>query len=301
MKLFLIQSLRRIALPIFARINPGDITIRHHYTRDPVRLHSFKHKGYWYHGRNRERTTMLLFQRLIGPGDNVIDIGGHIGYMSLLFRRQAGEGHVFAFEPGDNNIPYIRRNLAGHGIELIEKAVGDRTGTARFFLEPLTGQNNSFVQDFDGFRTNRDFAFRGDLPVREVEVEMVRLDDWVRERGLHVDFVKIDVEGFEWNVLQGMQDVLSRMRPRLMVEVQANRPQIFDDLTSMGYLLFSPELEVLKTAERLHYNVFALHREVHRTQIEELGLERRAAEALPLAATRPAAIRAEQAHRPSAS
>ncbi len=44
-------SLRRLAIRILFRINPGDITIRHHHTKDKFRLHSFRHKDYWYHGK----------------------------------------------------------------------------------------------------------------------------------------------------------------------------------------------------------------------------------------------------------
>jgi len=137
--------------------------------------------------------------------------------------------------------------------------------------------------------------------VHEVEVEMVRLDDWVKERGLRIDFIKIDVEGYEWNVLQGMPHVLSTMHPRLMVEVQANRPQIFEYLSSEGYLLFSPELDVLDRPELLHFNVFALHREAHAAQIEALGLDRRSADPALRSSPRATPVCAKQAPRPGTS
>jgi len=276
MNILEVQFLRRLVLPLFARFNPGDVTIKHHHTGERFRLHSFRHKGYWYHGRNRERDSMALFKKLIAPGDTVVEVGGHIGYVSLLFLQLAGEGHVFVFEPGDNNLPYIRRNLEGRGIELIEKAAGDHTGTARFFIESLTGQNNSFVENFDGLRLNRQYAGVGKVDVRTVEVEMVRLDEWAQQRDLHVDFVKIDVEGYEWNVLQGMLGIVRDMRPRLMVEVQRDRKEILDCLTQEGYLLFSSLLLVAERPEHLRSNVFALHREKHCEQIAALGLQRRA-------------------------
>jgi len=276
MKFFESQLVRRILLPILARVNAGDITIRHHHTGDPVRLHSFRHKGYWFHGRNRERSSMELFRQLIKQGDNVVEIGGHIGYMSLFFRHLAGPGHVFVFEPGENNLPYIRRNIKDRGIELIEKGAGDRTGVARFFIESLTGQNNSFIEDFEALQANQRDSFLRDVDVRAVEVEMVRLDDWAKERGIRVDFMKIDVEGFEWSVLQGMLDILGTMRPGLMVEVQREHREIFDLLTHKGYLVFGPTRVLYDAFDQMpaSSNVFALHREAHREPIDALGLHR---------------------------
>lgn len=46
-------TVRKTLLPLFERLNPGDITIRNHRTSDRLKLHSFRHKGYWFHGRRR--------------------------------------------------------------------------------------------------------------------------------------------------------------------------------------------------------------------------------------------------------
>ena len=106
-------SLRRLAIRILNRVNPGDITIRHPYTKERFRLHSFRHKDYWYHGKSREEHSMHLFSELISPGDLVIDIGGHIGYISSYFAGLVGpKGQVIVFEPGSNNLPYLRKNVA---------------------------------------------------------------------------------------------------------------------------------------------------------------------------------------------
>ena len=95
---------RRVALPLLAKFGNFDVTIKHHYTGDRLRLNAFKHKGYWYLGKDRERNVMSSFERLICKGDTVIEVGGHIGYVSLFFAKLAGDtGHVFVFEPGANN------------------------------------------------------------------------------------------------------------------------------------------------------------------------------------------------------
>jgi hypothetical protein len=55
MRLHRYRLLRRLLLPLLAKVNPGDIHIGHHWVPGrKVFLHSFKHKGQWYHGGNRE-------------------------------------------------------------------------------------------------------------------------------------------------------------------------------------------------------------------------------------------------------
>lgn len=259
MKLYQLRSLRRVLLPLFARLNPGDISIRHHYTGDRFRLHSFLHKGYWYHGRNRERETMALFERLVRPGDTVIEVGGHIGYITLYFRQLARDGRVVVFEPGENSLPYLRRNIAGKpGVRLVEMAVGDQSGEVEFYLDPLTGQNNSCIRDFERLRDNTARAFVRDIRVRTVKVPMVRLDDFVQAEGLAPDFLKIDVEGYELGVLRGAEKILSSKRPAVMVEVQADHQAIFDLLRAHGYRLFNANLVPLLTPASMKGNVFCL-------------------------------------------
>ena len=107
------HTLRRLILPLFAKINPGNITIRHHFTDQKFYLHSFRHKNYWVHGKKREQTTMDLFEILIDFGDTVIELGAHIGYISLYFAKLVGDnGNVVVFEPGPDNFKYLYRNVS---------------------------------------------------------------------------------------------------------------------------------------------------------------------------------------------
>lgn len=105
------RTLRSFVLPVLRLVN-RDIKIRHHWTGHKIRLNLFRHKGYWFHGRRRELREMQAFEKLIDPLDVVAEVGGHIGYLSLWFAELTREGGwVFVFEPGDNNLPYLRDNL----------------------------------------------------------------------------------------------------------------------------------------------------------------------------------------------
>ena len=113
MKIYRNKKLRKIIIPLLKKLNLGNISIKHHYTGSKFKLDAFIHKGYWYHGKNREKIQMDNFKKLISEGDTVFELGAHIGYISVYFSQLAGtSGKVFVFEPGVNNLPYVRENIA---------------------------------------------------------------------------------------------------------------------------------------------------------------------------------------------
>ena len=264
--------LRRMVLPLLRWFNPGDIRLRHHFTRRPFLLHSYRHKGYWFHGRRREALTMDYFRRAIQPGDCVIEIGGHIGYISMYFAHLVGsDGKVVVFEPGRNNLPYIRANVdAIPQISLFDNAISDTDGIADFFEEELTGQNNSLHSDYSVFDKNRKNAF-ADVEYNRHQVATVRLDTFIAQSGLQPDFVKIDIEGAESLALQGSQKLLANSAPVLMVEVTNCQRKVFDLLHSHGYSLYDDSGNSLTAPEMLDGNVCALHPERHREHLNRLG------------------------------
>jgi FkbM family methyltransferase len=267
-KLSSARMVRRVALPILKRFNPGNIRIRHHYTGRRLLLHSFRHKGYWFHGRRREQATTEFFQQALRPGDTVVEVGGHIGYLTMLFAELVGRaGRVVVFEPGRNNLPYLRENVRGlPGVEIVEQAVSDQDGVATFFEEQLTGQNNSLLGDYERFSQNRQLAFSNEAYERR-DVTTVRLDTFLERRAMQPDFVKIDIEGAEFLALQGAMKMVREQRPILVVEVTCHADQVFQLLTSAGYLLFTPEGKRFGHGARLNENVCALHPEKHRERM----------------------------------
>ena len=69
-----------------------------YYTKRSFLLYAFRHRGFWAHGRYRERRSMLLFAKLIKPGDIVFDVGGHIGHMAMYFSKLVSDnGRVVVF------------------------------------------------------------------------------------------------------------------------------------------------------------------------------------------------------------
>ncbi len=228
--------IRKIVLKTLKTFN-RDISIKHHYTGDKLLLSLYQHKGYWYYGKNREIDTINLFKKYIKESDYVIEIGGHIGYMSLIFKSIVKDtGTVVVFEPSQENLKYLRTNTQNHPqIDIIEKGVGNENKVAILYVENVTGQNNSFLEDYKVFDENNKNALNDG--VREkVDVEMISFDSFIDKTGGKLpDFVKIDVEGFESEVIEGAVDNIRKNIIKFMIEVTRNHEYIYKIFCNSNY------------------------------------------------------------------
>jgi len=152
-------------------------------------------------GRYEEETTRL-FQSLVKPGMVFVDVGAHLGYYTLLAARQVGPaGKVYAFEPDPDNHAVLLRNIelnAYDNVVAARKAVSNQVGTATLYLTALDSGRHSMYQH--------------GLPERgSVAVETTTMDFYLGSEGCpRVDLVKIDVEGAEVSVLEGMTQLLEK-------------------------------------------------------------------------------------------
>lgn len=202
---------------------------------------------------------MMLFQKLISPGDTVIEIGGHIGFVSQYFSKLTGPtGKVIVFEPGSNNLPYIKKNTARcSNIFLETQAVSEKSGTAILYEDNISGQNNSLLADYhvaDGVAQSHSLQ----LIKKKNHVNVTSLDDYLNDKSIIPKFIKIDIEGCELQALRGMGRVLKNVQS-LMVEVSCNHDEVFKILSSEGFFIYNDLGETLLFAgPKFQGNVFAL-------------------------------------------
>ena len=158
---------------------------------------------------------MKFLSELINVGDTLLEAGGHMGHFSLYFAQLCGAtGQVIVFEPVPANLHYLRRNTAGRPqIKVIEQALGSTVGPPIFFVENLSGQNNSLYVDYDPFKGNAANSGFDGGGYRQIQVFVNTIDEFCRESRSKVNFVKLDIEGAEFEALCGMEQTVAISRP----------------------------------------------------------------------------------------
>ena len=175
---------------------------------------------YWRPGR--QRGLRRLYRPLVGPGDLVFDIGAHLGDRSAAFA--ALGARVVALEPQPpvaallRRLPPIRRGIGGGRITVRSEAVGRVAGTARLAVSRRTPTVSTLSDAWRSGLAEANSTFRQVRWDRTVDVPVTTLDRLIARYGLP-RFCKIDVEGYEAEVLAG----LSRPLPALSVEFVAGR------------------------------------------------------------------------------
>ena len=248
--------LRALALPFLRRID-RQITIKHPYTGHPFTLRSYTHKGYWYYGKTREAATMDRLRRLIRPGDTVIDAGGHIGFVAQFMSDLVGpDGQVHVFEPGSENVRFLGLNLADSPNAMhIKAALTAENGRQPFYEENVGGFMNSFDPSYAQCSEQGQWIAKH-LQVTRRTVATMRLDDYTLRHKIVPQFLKIDVEGSELDVLKGAMGTVSQI-PALMVEVSRNEREVFALLTALGFHLTHPDGRTVACPEEMIGNIFA--------------------------------------------
>lgn len=155
-----------------------------------------------YHGDKARNAAMdALHAQFLAPGDLAFDIGSHVGDRISSFRRLGAR--VVALEPQPGPARAIRLI---HGrdpdVVLVEAACGDRRGTATLRINSANPTVSTLSGDFIGAASDAD-GWREQVWDHEITVRSTTLDALIADHGMPA-FIKIDVEGFEANVLAGL-------------------------------------------------------------------------------------------------
>jgi FkbM family methyltransferase len=182
-----------------------------------------------------------FLQRLDFAGKTIFDIGGFLGIHTIFFASRAGpQGRVVTFEPDPINYRHILRNVEVNGFENVmvrNVGVGERPGKLEFAYPSDRGRGTANPKGLERYKRDHPDAALVTLPVTSV-------DAFLRSgEAPPPDFLKIDVEGLELAVLEGMTETAANYKPAIFVELhgwgsedkQANSARVLRWLHGQGY------------------------------------------------------------------
>jgi FkbM family methyltransferase len=138
-----------------------------------------------------------------------IDCGAYTGDSALFFEKELEPSRIYSFEPVPDNFKYLLETMQMNNLKKvipIDKGLGEKTCTVNFY--PL-----SFCSTI---------AEEGNA-----QMDLISIDDFVRERKLSVGLIKMDLEGYELPALSGAQDTIKKFKPVLLLSIYHNPEEFF--------------------------------------------------------------------------
>ena len=163
-----------------------------------------KNYGEWSEGEN------IIMSQFINKGDTVIDIGANIGTTVLSLSKQVGEnGQVLAFEPQNHIAQCLNTNLTINGITNVivdNAAISKKCGWAKI---------NDKEFEESGSYGEVGISKDGTTKIRTINLDEIELD--------RCSLIKIDIEGHEWDAIQGGKNFLKKHKPVLYMEAKKDQ------------------------------------------------------------------------------
>ncbi|SEH08434.1 cobalt-precorrin-6Y C(15)-methyltransferase [Candidatus Venteria ishoeyi] len=217
-----------------------------------------------------EEQEVAVVKEQVKSGDTVLDIGANIGYYTLIFAKLVGkQGKVFAFEPEPDNFALLQKNIEINGysnIVLIPKAVSDKNEIIKLYLcEKNKGMHRAYNSIFCN---------------KYIEIESIRIDDYFQQNNQTIDFIKMDIEGYEYTALQGMLNILrnnknikilTEFSPAASLENGIDLTLYVQLLTELGFTIYAIEEKMAIIEPNVLYQQLKIVKSVVHNLLQEVN------------------------------
>lgn len=170
--------------------------------------------AYFYNGCFEEG-EIAFFEKILKGIDSpvILDVGANIGTHSIRWAKINRKTKVFAFEPSPTTAQMLEQNVERNRlkdqIKVFATAVSESPGTARFYH--CVDDAYSSLKDTGRYEV-----------IDIIEVQVTTIDAFCKEQGLKkINLIKVDVEGFETEVIKGAIETLKKYKPELFIEIYA--------------------------------------------------------------------------------
>ena len=214
-------------------------------------------------GKDVEKDVKQEFVQNTNTGDTIIDVGAHIGEYTLLGAKLVGEkGLIISVEPDHDSVISLKENIILNNFKnylILEKAVGEKIETKSMYKineEDVYGYLDPYVEN----KKLKKYS----------EIEVTTIDDIVSSNNLNIiNLLKIDVEGFEYEVLLGCNDTLKKNKiKKIIIELHPSYLQSKGDNEELIHIFLKEHgFEIKKIQEKITagvshgvrtYNILAL-------------------------------------------
>jgi FkbM family methyltransferase len=197
--------------------------------------------------RRQDAAEIGWIRRLVRSRNNVLDIGANIGFYTCLLSDLVGaDGQVHAFEPDATNFKHLSA-MAGHrsNVTLVPKAVSDHSRKLLIYTSPKLNVDH------------RTYEFRNYK--QAIAVDGVSIDDYLGNGRSRIDFIKMDIQGYELNALRGMERtiaanpdmvILSEFWPYGFQQCGTSASVVYDYIRSLDLQLWLIERGQLRPVSR---------------------------------------------------
>jgi len=172
----------------------------------------------------------IVMSHMIQPTDFVLDIGANIGLHTIWFAKHAFQGQISSFEPNEFSRELLYKNLANNqtsNVQVYNNCIGDKISSV--FISSYSphipgnyGECTVLNKRSGPFHTSQMVTIDGLQPIK-------------------ADFIKIDVEGYEKEVIIGARESIKKFKPGMLIEVNDNKDHIsflWNELVPQDYLLW---------------------------------------------------------------
>ena len=214
------------------------------------------------YGFEQHKDLIMLIQKYVRKGDTVLDIGANVGKVSLILSRQVGDtGKVYSFEPESNNFELLKKNIEVNNFRNITP-----------LKYAVTDKNEKSFLRISGACTTHQVC--NDTNDETEEIETICIDEYFKEQ--KIDFMKIDAEGSEPRIIQGMKETV-RINPHLKFIIEYNarileslnidKKKYIDELTSLGFSIYDTMRDPSTPTTSLELTNYYNSKEPHLTNI----------------------------------
>ncbi|MEI7810823.1 MAG: FkbM family methyltransferase [Ignavibacteria bacterium] len=173
-----------------------------------------------------EQDEMSMMESLLKDGSVVLDVGANIGYLSLLFSQNNKVKTVLSIEPSPQTFRTLLKNIHGHNnILALNVGFSETNGLVDFFI--------AVDNAYSGLKDTK----RKEI-IDIVKVPVFKGDDYLKLLNIEkIDFIKMDVEGFEHSALKGLEETIIRNKPAMHIEIYSGKNSNLNPEETIKYVV----------------------------------------------------------------